>query len=118
EAARLGLRLYKVGMSWPLEPNGIRAFAAGHETLLVVEEKRSLIEAQLKEMLFHEAKAPKVLGKKDEQGRTLLPVTGILSSRLIALTIGRLLRENGVEGAYLAALELLERGEAGKIIPI
>src|SRR5882724_1557932 len=46
-AARLGVRLYKVGLSWPLEPQGAKAFAAGLEEVLVVEEKRPLIEDQL-----------------------------------------------------------------------
>ncbi|MDW0282128.1 MAG: hypothetical protein QN720_06470, partial [Nitrososphaeraceae archaeon] len=47
-AAEIGLRLYKVGMPWPLEPNGIREFAQGLEEILVVEEKRQVIEDQMK----------------------------------------------------------------------
>ncbi len=118
EAAELGVHLYKVGMSWPLEPSGVRSFGEGHETLLIVGEKRSLIEAQLKEMLFHDANAPQVVGKTDAQGRTLLPSNGTLPSRLIALTVGRLLRDKGLEGGFLARLDEMDRDEAGKIIPL
>jgi indolepyruvate ferredoxin oxidoreductase len=48
----LGIRVYKVGMTWPLEPVGIRAFARGLQDILVVEEKRSFIESQMKELLL------------------------------------------------------------------
>ena len=51
-AARAGIRLYKIGMSWPLEPSAALAFASGLELVMVVEEKRSLIETQLKELLY------------------------------------------------------------------
>jgi len=52
KAARLGIRLYKVGLSWPLEPQGAKRFAAGLEEVLVVEEKRPLIEDQLVKLLY------------------------------------------------------------------
>jgi indolepyruvate ferredoxin oxidoreductase len=52
-AAEIGLRLYKVGMPWPLEADGVRRFAEGLEEILVVEEKRQIIEYQLKEMLYN-----------------------------------------------------------------
>src|SRR5439155_9140021 len=48
EAAQIGLRLYKVAMPWPLEPEGVRRFAGGLDEVLVVEEKRAIIEPQLK----------------------------------------------------------------------
>jgi indolepyruvate ferredoxin oxidoreductase len=71
-AARdIGLRVYKVAMSWPLEPQGARRFAEGLEEILVVEEKRQLIEYQLKEELYtwEEGKrAPRVIGKFDDNG--------------------------------------------------
>ncbi len=52
-AARIGLRLYKVGMVWPLEAEGVRRFAEGLDEILVVEEKRQLLEYQLKEELYN-----------------------------------------------------------------
>ena len=67
-AKRIGLSLYKVGMTWPLEREGVRHFAEGLEEILVVEEKRALMENQLKEQLYNwkESVRPKVVGKFDE----------------------------------------------------
>jgi len=70
-ARDIGLRVYKVGMSWPLEPQGARRFADGLEEILVVEEKRQVIEYQIKEELYTwEAgkRAPRVVGKFDDNG--------------------------------------------------
>jgi len=70
-ARDIGLRVYKVAMSWPLEPQGATRFAEGLEEILVVEEKRQLIEYQLKEELYAwepEARPPRVVGKFDDNG--------------------------------------------------
>jgi indolepyruvate ferredoxin oxidoreductase len=72
EVARdIGLRVYKVAMTWPLEPQGARRFAEGLEEILVVEEKRQLIEYQIKEELYNwkdGVRAPRVVGKFDDSG--------------------------------------------------
>ncbi|CAA6605935.1 Indolepyruvate ferredoxin oxidoreductase [Rhodospirillaceae bacterium LM-1] len=88
-AARIGLRLYKVGMVWPLEREGIRHFAEGLEEILVVEEKRPLIENQVKEQLYNwrEDVRPRVIGKYDENGQWLLASNGELSPSEIAKVI-------------------------------
>ncbi len=99
-AAEIGIRLYKVGMVWPLEPEGVRHFAEGLEEILVVEEKRQLLEYQLKEELYNwrEDVRPRVIGKFDEigewsEGNWLLPAAGELPvatiARVIAERIGR-----------------------------
>ena len=64
-AADIGLRLYKVAMPWPLDAEGVRRFAEGLEEILVVEEKRQLIEYQIKEQLYawREDVRPRVIGK-------------------------------------------------------
>jgi indolepyruvate ferredoxin oxidoreductase len=70
-ARHIGLRVYKVAMSWPLEPTGARRFAEGLEEILVVEEKRQLIEYQIKEELYNwkeGVRAPRVVGKFDDSG--------------------------------------------------
>jgi indolepyruvate ferredoxin oxidoreductase len=70
-ARDIGLRVYKVAMSWPLEPQGARRFARGLEEILVVEEKRQLIEYQIKEELYTwdaSKRAPRVVGKFDDNG--------------------------------------------------
>ncbi|THD72259.1 indolepyruvate ferredoxin oxidoreductase family protein [Phenylobacterium sp.] len=89
EAADLGVAIYKVGMPWPLEPQGIRAFAAGLETMMVIEHKRPLIETQARAALYDlPAHArPKIIGKADEQGHPLLSEIGSLSVAEVALAI-------------------------------
>jgi indolepyruvate ferredoxin oxidoreductase len=89
EAADLGVAIYKVGMPWPLEPQGIRAFAAGLETMMVVEHKRPLIETQARAALYElPAHArPKIVGKVDEHGHPLLSEIGSLSVAEVALAI-------------------------------
>ncbi|HEX5420518.1 MAG TPA: indolepyruvate ferredoxin oxidoreductase family protein [Gammaproteobacteria bacterium] len=94
-AAELGLRVLKVGMSWPLEPQSVRAFASGLEEILVVEEKRGLVEGQIKEQLYDwpAALRPRILGKLGERGEPLLPSTGELNAarvtRVLAARLGR-----------------------------
>lgn len=89
QASDLGVAIYKVGMPWPLEPTGLRAFAAGLETLMVVEHKRPLIETQARAALYDlPAHArPKIVGKVDEQGHPLLSELGSLSVAEVALAI-------------------------------
>ena len=89
EAAALGVSLYKVGMPWPLEPTGLRAFSAGLQTLLVVEHKRPLLEGQVRAALYDlPAHAqPRVVGKVDEVGAPLLSQLGSLSVAEVALAI-------------------------------
>jgi len=87
-ANELGLRLYKVAMTWPLEPEGIEKFAQGLDLILVIEEKRALVETQVKEQLFDWSLRPQVLGKRDEAGNWLFPATGALKPLDIAIAVG------------------------------
>ncbi|MBL4825399.1 MAG: indolepyruvate ferredoxin oxidoreductase family protein, partial [SAR324 cluster bacterium] len=89
EAERLGIRLYKVAMPWPLEPEGIFEFAKGLDLIIVVEEKRALIEPQIKELLYDASHRPQVIGKTDETGEALFRTAGALDPNHIAATIGR-----------------------------
>ena len=84
-AAEIGLRLYKVGMTWPLEPEGARHFAEGLEEVLVVEEKRQHLEYQLKEQLYNwrEDVRPRVDRQVRREGRV-----GAAAGRLAA-AVGR-----------------------------
>ncbi|MBX9902344.1 MAG: indolepyruvate ferredoxin oxidoreductase family protein [Burkholderiaceae bacterium] len=74
-AADIGIRLYKVAMPWPLEPDGVREFAQGLDEILVVEEKRQMVEYQLKEQLYNwrDDVRPRVIGKFDEKGEWVHP---------------------------------------------
>ncbi|HWH49339.1 MAG TPA: indolepyruvate ferredoxin oxidoreductase family protein [Burkholderiales bacterium] len=102
EAARLGLRIYKIGMTWPLEPTGAVKFAEGLQKIIVVEEKRALIETQLKEALYGKADAPEIIGKRDELGKILFQSNAALDPNEIAIAIGRRILER-VNDAQLAA---------------
>ncbi|MFW2057922.1 indolepyruvate ferredoxin oxidoreductase family protein [Acinetobacter haemolyticus] len=64
-AEQLGLRVYQVELIWPLEPQGIREFAQGLQELIVVEEKRPILEAQIKDELYSlpDGQRPRVIGK-------------------------------------------------------
>jgi indolepyruvate ferredoxin oxidoreductase len=95
-AADLGIRLLKVACPWPLDPIMLMDFVDGLDMAIVVEEKRSLIEVQVREELYGTANQPQVVGKKDEGGRWLFPVKGALDPNDIAIGIGeRILRVIG-----------------------
>jgi len=100
QASDIGLRLFKVGMAWPLEASGVRQFAEGLEEILVVEEKRQIIEYQLKEQLYNWTDVngrdvrPRVVGKFDDNGEWpaphapwLLPPTAELTPAIVARAI-------------------------------
>jgi indolepyruvate ferredoxin oxidoreductase len=92
-ADRIGLRLFKIACPWPMIPEEIMSFAKGLETIIVVEEKRSLIEVQVKEELYGTGNQPTVVGKRDEAGGWLFPVKGALDPNDMAIAIGeRVLR--------------------------
>jgi indolepyruvate ferredoxin oxidoreductase len=122
EAEVIGLRLYKVAMPWPLEPDGVRGFAEGLDEILVVEEKRSVIETQLKEQLYNwpADRRPRIVGKHDEAGEWILPSSGELSPVQIARVVGRRLAELG-GGEFLAErlarIDAKERQLGGNVVP-
>ena len=93
-AASVGIRVFKVAMPWPLEPETLHQFAEGLEEILVVEEKRSIIEDQLTSQLYNYpvTARPVVVGEFDEQGADLVPNTGELTPAIVALAIASRLR--------------------------
>ena len=92
--AEIGIRIFKVGMPWPLEPRLTHDFAEGLEEILVVEEKRSIIEDQLTSQLYNYpvGSRPRVIGEFDEDGRDLLPNVGELTPAMVALVIANRIR--------------------------
>jgi indolepyruvate ferredoxin oxidoreductase len=98
-AADLGLAVYKVGLCWPLDPVGARRFASDLSHLLVVEEKRPLLEEQLGALLYNDARRPTLFGKRDVRGAPLVPDTGELSPAAVEDAIRRWLRECAPEAA-------------------
>jgi len=109
-AAELGVAVYKLAMVWPLEPAGIAAFAEGCEQLLVVEEKRPVIEEQIAALLFNQPTGwrPKLTGKRDANGAPLLPASGELNPLLLARVIAAQLLAREPDGALSARLAALE----------
>ncbi len=89
----MGLRIYKVACPWPLGRQDLMEFAKGLDLVIVVEEKRSLIEVQVREELYGTGIEPVCIGKKDEHGNWLFPAKGALDPNEVAIGIGeRLLK--------------------------
>jgi indolepyruvate ferredoxin oxidoreductase len=89
----LGIRLFKAGCAWPLSRQELKEFAQGLDLIIVVEEKRSLLEVQVREELYGTPNQPLCIGKKDEAGNWLFPVKGALDPNEVAICIGeRLLK--------------------------
>jgi indolepyruvate ferredoxin oxidoreductase len=108
----LGLRVYKLGCAWPIEPVGLREFVRGLSMIIVVEEKRSLVEVQVREELYGEPNQPVCVGKKDEAGRWLFPVKGALDPNDIAIAIGERLLRFRADDALAARLAHVKRSQA------
>ncbi|MDR6869053.1 indolepyruvate ferredoxin oxidoreductase [Bosea sp. BE125] len=107
----LGIRLFKVACPWPLDPSELKAFAAGLDLVMVVEEKRSLIEVQLREELYGSRAQPMVIGKKDEAGEWLFPVHGALDPNDVAIALGARLLQYRDDPALRARLEEIAKAQ-------
>ena len=111
----IGLRLFKIACVWPIGRQELLDFAQGLDLIIVVEEKRSLIEVQVREELYGTADQPVCIGKKDEQGKWLFPVKGALDPNDVAIAIGeRLLRFGASDelAANVARLKAAQRALA------
>lgn len=109
-AKRIGVDVYKVGMVWPLEPNGALEFVKNKHEVLVVEEKRGIIESQFKEYFYdYPGRKPRrMVGKEDENGERLVPWVGELSPLQLAQIVARRMdREFGGETYTKRAQQLL-----------
>jgi indolepyruvate ferredoxin oxidoreductase len=128
-ARDIGIRLYKIGMTWPLEAEGVRQFAQGLDEILVVEEKRQILEYQLKEELYNwrDDVRPRVVGKFDDtgewsgnhregHGNWLLPATYELNpaqiARAIATRISKYFSGHPIEQRVKERIAYLEAKEA------
>ena len=124
-AAKVGLRLFKVSMPWPLEPDSVREFAQGLDEILVVEEKRQFVEYQLKEQLYNwrDDVRPHIIGKFDDKGEWvaprgewLLPPKADFSvsqvARVIAGRVARYIADTSIQDQIKARLSFLEAKDA------
>jgi indolepyruvate ferredoxin oxidoreductase len=115
-ARTLGLALYKVGMVWPLEPVGMKEFAAGKAELFFIEEKAAFVERQAAAMLYNDAARPRIVGKNDEHGSPLVTLEKQLEPLDLALAIAARLRTAGLADAALEArIALLAPRRSGVI---
>ncbi|MBT6831305.1 MAG: indolepyruvate ferredoxin oxidoreductase family protein, partial [Rhodospirillaceae bacterium] len=115
DAKRLGLSIYKPAMTWPLEPVGVANFARGLDEVLVVEEKRGLIEGQLKDILFNvdADQRPRIFGKRDADGSDLLRAAGELDAGTVVTAMARRFgAADGFEAVSARATYLAQRAEA------
>ena len=112
-ANQIGIRLFKVACPWPLDIEHIKDFARGLEMIIVVEEKRSLIEVQVREDLYGTSMQPLVVGKRDERGEWLFPAKGALDPNDIAIAIGeRVLKVIGASEEIGARVRQLRQYQA------
>ena len=108
----LGIKLYKVACPWPLSRRELKDFAEGLELIIVVEEKRSLIEVQVREELYGSANQPVVIGKRDEQEKWLFPVKGALDPNEIAVAIGERVLKRGHNDELANRVSRLKQGQS------
>ncbi|RAL30916.1 indolepyruvate ferredoxin oxidoreductase, partial [Rhodococcus sp. AQ5-07] len=89
---RAGIRLLRIGMCYPVVGEKIREFAEGLEQIVVVEDKTAFIEAQIREVLYGTDDAPRIIGKRDGQGRLLMPASGELTAGRLLAPLRRVLK--------------------------
>lgn len=114
KAKRMGLGVYKVGLVWPIEPTGYQRFLAKAEKLLVVEEKRAVVETQLKELFFNQRNFT-IIGKKDLEGAPLIPEAGELRPSILAQVVHGFLDLEGLPPSASPAPTLDEIDVAGRV---
>lgn len=113
EAGRLGIDVYKVGMVWPLTHDAALDFVRGKREVLVIEEKRGIIESQFKEYFYDYPgrKPERMVGKEDEHGHPLVPWTGELSPLMLAGIVATRLDALGITQNLVARARALHRQE-------
>ncbi|WP_260433561.1 indolepyruvate ferredoxin oxidoreductase family protein [Burkholderia sp. Bp8998] len=120
ELARLGIGIYKIGMIWPLEADGLRAFARGMQALIVIEEKRSFVERQIKDALFNVRadERPAVFGKDLGEAGPLLPAAMEFAPEQIAAALRRFFVHTHVELTAAAPATATVRSGGARVIPL
>ena len=101
DAEAMGITTYKIGMVWPLDMQSFHDWAEGLDVIICVEEKRKLLEVQIKEAIFDDRRGRRVLGWKDEDGSELFTVKGALDPVTIARKLGVLLEREGASSERL-----------------
>ncbi|RAR48199.1 indolepyruvate ferredoxin oxidoreductase [Paraburkholderia unamae] len=118
--AQLGIGIYKVGMIWPLETEGVKTFARGMQALFVVEEKRSFVERQIKEALFNlrADERPTVHGKTLGEREPLLPAAMEFAPEQLERALQRFFEHTAVELPPVVATATSTRGATPRVIAL
>lgn len=113
-AEAAGIAVYKLGMSWPIEPVGLRAFVEGCREVLVIEEKRGLIEEQLAHLLFNlpASDRPLLSGKRDPSGAPLVSQVGELAPATVMRAIRARLLASDIDDTLRARITPLQTNVA------
>ena len=111
-ARALGLRVYKVGMVFPLEPVMLERAVDSLEKVVVIEEKRGLVESQAKELLYGGPVRPVIVGKKDEMGAPLFPPYGAVDAGMIAVALAERLLALGEDAELRARMQAVMEARA------
>ncbi|NKB51883.1 MAG: indolepyruvate ferredoxin oxidoreductase family protein [Rhizobiaceae bacterium] len=111
----LGLRLFKVGCVWPIPKKELLAFGKGLDQIIVVEEKRALIETQVREALYGTDNPPVIVGKKDERDDWLFTQKAQLDSNTIAIAIGDRLNKFAKDKKLAAGVKHLKDAQAALV---
>lgn len=101
----LGLRLVKIDLPWPLSPFALRAMVHRAHEVLVVEDKAPVVEEQLKAALYRQPSQPRIYGKEDGEGRSLIPQHGAVTSDLVVRALARLWHDEALPPHVRAALD-------------
>ncbi|ETX01027.1 MAG: 2-oxoacid ferredoxin oxidoreductase subunit beta [Candidatus Entotheonella factor] len=105
---RLGVRILCMGMTYPIDDEIVRRFAMGLEDIIVIEEKRSFVENQLRECLYSMPNHPRIVGKYTEEGAPLFPIHGEMDADGISLVLGPRLLKLGEAPGVAARLAIIE----------
>ena len=111
DLARAGIRIAKFGMTYPLEPRFTAEFARGLQTILVVEEKRSFLELQLREALYNSPDRPAILGKGDQTAAPLFSAAGELDPEIITRVVASLTELRPSGSGRIALLDEIDNRE-------
>jgi indolepyruvate ferredoxin oxidoreductase len=117
-AQQLGIAVYKVGMIWPLEPEGLGEFAAGKHELMFIEEKNAFVESQSAAILYNLSTRPRITGKSDDSGQPLLPSDALLEPIDVALAIAQRLQACGIWDEALAERVSATRSYRGALLAV
>ena len=109
EAERFGISSYKIAMPWPLDAQSFGDWCDGFDLVVLVEEKRKVIEPQAKDWLYNMNRRPGIIGERDQDGSELFPARFALEPIQIAIRIARILARQGCASeSVIAAARRLE----------